>query len=138
MLETEDDPVDVTMCKYICSEGELINVAGNPPEGFYCPPVGGNCSEEGDIVFLPAVEIPQDPPGLTANSGIYSYNRTTKSLYFRGGGSCGKGKHFKSVITLKELAKIDANASELVKSMHKNKKIESFSVVLKAQKIEKA
>ena len=58
MQETQDDLVENTMCKYICSGGELINVAGNPPEGFYCPPVGGNCSDEGDIVFLPAVEIP--------------------------------------------------------------------------------
>ena len=61
MPEPDDDSVDPTMCKYICSEGELIYVAGNPPEGFYCPPVGGNCSGEGDIVFLPAVEI---PPGV--------------------------------------------------------------------------
>ena len=61
----------------------------------------------------------------------------TKSLHFRSG-SCGNGKHFMPMITLKELTKIDADAAELIKSLQSNKKISTLSVLLKAQKVEKA
>ena len=81
---------------------------------------------------------PDEPPvELAANTGEYIYQKKTKSLHFRGG-SCGNGRHFKALITLKELTKIDADAAELIKSLQSSKKISSLSVLLKAQKVEKA
>ena len=127
-------------CIYRCSQGEFVLVGGNPPEGTFCANTAGHCLIEGEEIQLPPEPIPVEPPSLVSsvsNSGTYRFNRTTKSLYFCGG-SCGKGKHFLPVITAKELKKIDPDAAELVKSMQKNKKIQSFSVTIKAQKIVKS
>jgi hypothetical protein len=121
-------------CTYTCNGSQFVLTGGNPPEGTFCPPTLGGCSISGQVISVAPEVIPVDPP-LAANSAEYRLNRVTKSLYFRRG-SCGKGKHFKPVITTKELAKIDADASELVKSILKNKKISSFTIVLKAQKAE--
>ena len=119
-------------CTYTCNGSEFVLTGGNPPEGTFCPPTLGDCGIPGEEITSPPTPIPADPP-LAANSAEYRLNRVTKSLYFRRG-SCGKGKHFQPVITTKELAKIDTDAAELVKSILKNKKISSFSIVLKAQK----
>lgn len=127
----------VPVCLYECQQGQWINIGGNPPAGYYCPSNAGTCSLDGDSTTFPPEPIPFSSAVLASNTGEYYFNRKDKSLYFRGG-NCGKGKHFKPVITLKELAKIDPDAAELIKSMQKNKKITSFSVVLKSQKNELA
>ena len=90
----------------------------------------------GSEVSTPA-EPDDAPAALAANTGEYIYQKKTKSLHFRSG-SCGNGKHFMPLITLKELTKIDADAAELIKSLQSNKKISTLSVLLKAQKVEKA
>jgi len=126
-------------CTYQCDGSRWVLTGGNPPEGMYCAPVEETCSTPGEVISLPPVAIPEDPssgPGAL-NSGSYVFDKKSKTLYFRGG-SCSKGKHFKSVITLKELAKMDEKASETIKTIQKNKIVTAFQVVLKAQKIPKS
>ena len=126
----------VPACRYSCDGSNWILIGGNPPAGFHCPSNAGACSVAGQEFSM--APVPDEPPAaLAANTGEYVFQKTTKSLHFRGG-SCGNGKHFQPTITLKELSKIDADAAELVKSLQKNKKVSSFSVLLKAQKVEKA
>lgn len=124
-------------CQYKCLNGTWKLVVNNAPQGSFCPfTLSGGCTE-GNTKWTPASVIPDEPLSLVANSAEYVYRKSTKSLYFNAG-TCGKGKHFPPVITAKELTKIDPDAAELVKSMQKNKRIASFSVVLKAQKIDPA
>ncbi len=96
----------------------------------------GGCTE-GATKSTPAIQIPDEQTALVANSAEYVYRKSTKSLHFKDG-KCGKGKHFPPIISVKDLAEIDSDAAELVKSMQKNKRIASFSVVVKAQKVELA
>ena len=120
-------------CQYLCVNNKWRLEIDNATEGFYCPaPQSGGCTN-GATKWTPAVPIP--PMELAANNAEYVYRKSTKSLHFKAG-SCGRGKHFPLAITVKELTKFDPDAAELVKSMQKNKRIASFSVVLKAQKIE--
>ena len=124
-------------CRYECIGEQWKLVENNAPIGFVClPTLGGTCTN-GSFTSTPAVPIPDEPLALVANSAEYVYSKSSKSLHFKSG-TCSKGKHFPSVISVKDLAKIEADAAELVKSMQKNKRIASFSVVLKAQKVEKA
>jgi len=121
-------------CEYRCDNNKWELHIDNAPAGFFCPPeLSGECNH-GSKKSTPAIAIPDDPLSLVANSAEYVYRKSTKSLYFKAG-TCGKGKHFRKVITVRELTKMDPDAAELVKSMQKNKRIASFSVVLKAQKL---
>lgn len=124
-------------CKYECQNGHWVLVENHAPEGFVCLPTSSGTCTNGSFKSTPAVAIPDDPPALAANSAEYVYSKSSKSLHFKAG-TCGKGKHFPPTISVKDLAKIDPDAAELVKSMQKNKRVASFSVVVKAQKFEQA
>jgi hypothetical protein len=120
-------------CQYRCIAGKWNLDVDNSTTGFYCPTTLPGACTNGATKTTPAV--PDPPPSLAANSAEYVFKKPTKSLHFKVG-TCGKGKHFPLTITVKELAKVDPDAAELVKSMQKNKRIASFSIVLKAQKVE--
>jgi hypothetical protein len=124
------------VCAYLCVDLEGMFIGGDPEPGYYCPSNGGTCDIEGDVFFYPALPIPEgESRSRPANTGEYIYHAATKKLLFKGG-KCGKGKCFKTEITVKELAKFDAEAAELVKTMQKDKRVASFSIFLKAQKMQ--
>ena len=122
------------VCQYLCDGTSFVYFAGNPSPGYYCPPTSGVCTVAGDEIVIPALPIPPEATrSLALNQGEYLFNQATKKLMFRSGKS-GPGRSFPVELSVKELAKIDEKAAELVKSIQKNKSIASFSVILKAQK----
>jgi hypothetical protein len=135
LAKTKSALAVANQCQYRCVNGKWKLEVDNSPPGFFCPLTQPGACNNGAIVSTPAV--PNPPPSLAANSAEYVFNKSSKSLHFKDG-TCGKGKHFPPAITIKELAKLDPDAAELVKSMQKNKRIASFSIVLKAQKVESA
>jgi hypothetical protein len=125
-------------CGYKCENGQWVLKVNNAPPGFYCPTSLPSGCNNGDTKSTPAIAIPDpDSISLVANSAEYIYRKSTTSLHFKAG-TCGKGKFFPTEISAKDLAKVDPDAAELVKLMQKNKRIASFSIVLKAQKFEQA
>ncbi|MEQ1827740.1 MAG: hypothetical protein ABL921_17405 [Pirellula sp.] len=121
-------------CTYECQDGSfsLVNDDSNP--GFFCPNSLSSCTVTGEQKTITALPDPPEALKMGKNSGQYVYHADSKKLLFSCG-ECGKGKHFHPELTVKELAKIDPDTAELVKSLQKNKKVATFSVILKAQNI---
>ena len=135
MAKTKSALAAANQCQYRCVAGSWRLEVDNSLPGFFCPTtLTGTCTD-GATKSTPAAVEP--PLSLAANSAEYVFKKATKSLHFKAG-TCGKGKHFPPTMTVKELAVADPDAAELVKSMQKNNRIASFSVILKAQKGEPA
>ncbi len=142
-------------CSFTCIGGEWQLSSDDSEPGYYCEDSLGECppDQEGETVVVDAWPDGTEEEGgteeggtddgggslastqaLPKNTALYRFVRSRKVVR-RVRGAWAKGYYTPLEMTLKELAKFAPKVYKIVKVISKNRAVDSFQVLIPAQKL---